>query len=62
MGRAGGRGGGECAAAATRGGLDRPRRVNAEAELRHAGVVLHNEPLVSPYDTEAAEPEVSEAA
>src|SRR4051812_28799661 len=37
--------------------LDRPRRVNAEAELRHAGVVLHNEPLVSPDDTEAAEPE-----
>jgi hypothetical protein len=45
-----------------RSGLDRPRRVNAEAELRHAGVVLHNEPLVSPDDTEAAEPEVSEAA
>jgi hypothetical protein len=45
-----------------RSGLDRPRRVNAEAELRHAGVVLHTEPLVSPVDTEAAEPEVSEVS
>ena len=40
----------------------RRRLVQLALHVRRAGVVLHNEPLVSPDDTGAAEPEVSKAA